>query len=142
MNRLIAIALVFTAVVGFVALLTDEGRASNVEKTMKPYEMVADLDVVMGYLDDLFVEIPDKVKANRIRKVRTEAMFLAELTNVSSYSKEWREEKGWDDYMKTMKDDFMAMSEAAKKKDKEKVTTLHKKITGTCDACHENIRDA
>ncbi len=142
MNKLIAFSLVFVAVVGFVTLLTDEGQATSVESKMEPYEMVADLDVVMGYLGDMFDEIPEKVKANRIRKIRTEAMFLAELTNLSRYSKDWREESGWTGYMKSMKSDFIAMSAAAKKKDKEKVNALHKKITGTCDACHENIRDA
>ena len=142
MKKLIAFSLVFAAVVGFVTLLTGEGQATSVESKVAPYKMVADLDVVMGYLGDLFDEIPEKVKANRIRKIRTEAMFLAELTNVSSYSKDWREENGWSGYMKSMKSDFVAMSAAAKKKDKEKVSALHKKITGTCDACHEKIRDA
>ena len=141
MKKLIAFSLVFGAVVGFVTLLTDEGQATSVTK-VAPYEMVADLDVVMGYLGDMFDEIPEKVKASRVRKIRTEAMFLAELTNLSSYSKDWRDENGWRGYMKSMKSDFIAMSAAAKKKDKEKVNALHKKITGTCDACHENIRDA
>ncbi len=142
MKKIVAFSLVFVAIVGFVTLLSDEGQATSVESKMPPYEMVADLDVVMGYLGDLFDEIPEKVKANRIRKIRTEAMFLAELTNASSYSKDWREENGWIGYMKSMKADFIAMSAAAKKKDKAKVNALHKKITGTCDACHEKIRDA
>ena len=143
MSKLISFSFVFAAIAGFLTLLTVEGQADErASPKVKPYEMVADLDVVMGYIDDIFMEMPDKVKANRIRKIRTEAMFLAELTNITSYSKEFAKEKGWAEYMNTMKADFMAMSLAAKKKDKEQVTALHKKITNTCDTCHENIRDA
>ncbi len=145
MNRLIALSLVAVAVAGFLTLLADEGEATTQESSGakgKPYEMVAELSVVMGYVEEIHESIPESVKANRLRKIGTDAVFLAELANVSSHAKEWREEKGYAEYMKSMLDDYRAMSEAAKKKDGEKVTALHKKITGTCDTCHEKVRDA
>ena len=150
MKNPLSFALVFAAVAGFLMLLTGESEsdavaaqsADPVKPYKKPYKMVADLDVVMGYIDDIFMEMPDKLKANRLRKIRTEAMFLAELTNVTSYAEEFRNEKGWSEYMESMKKDFMALHQAAKKKDKENIASLHKKITSTCDSCHEKIRDA
>lgn len=151
MKRVIALVVVFGAVAGCLTLLIggvqasgaqSAGEDSKAKPKPKPYEMVADLYVVMGYVDDIFNEMPDKVKANRTRKVSTEAMFLAELANISTYAKDWRGEKGWLEYMTTMKNDFLEMSKVAKKKDKDAVNALHKKITNTCDTCHDKIRDA
>ena len=103
--------------------------------------MVADLHVVMEFADDMFYKIPDKVKAGKVRRVRNDAMMIAELMNVSIYGEDYAKEDGWADALKGTIAQLVELSKAAKAKDAEKVTALHKKVEASCESCHEKFRD-
>ncbi len=144
MNALkkLAVVLFVTAVfVGASALLPLDER-SPARAAGDGYEMVAELGVVMGYVDEVFTTISDKIEADKLRSVRDDAMFLAELLNVSLYSEEWRDKEGWKKYCDSGKKDLVALSAAAKAKDKAKVASLLKKVEASCEGCHDEIRDA
>ena len=96
----------------------------------------------MEVADDLFVSLPEKVDAKRFKKVRKEALFLAEVSNLYHWA-EYEEVdtpqklKEWNGYVKVIVDGFLEMADASKKKDGAAIKTLHEKIEQTCEACHE-----
>lgn len=138
MKRLVSCSLVIVLALGVVAALSVEGQAT---KEAKPYKMVADLYVVMEYADDVFYKIPDKVKGGKITRVRSDAMFIAEMMNISHYSDDYAKENGWSDALDAIIEDLVALSKVAKSKDKDGVTKQHKAVEAKCDSCHEKFRD-
>ena len=138
MKRLVSCSLVVALALGVIASLSVEGEAT---KDAKPYKMVADLYVVMEFADDVFYKIPDKVKGGKITKVRNDAMFIAEMMNISHYSDDYAKEAGWSDALNSILEDLVALSKVAKSKDKDGVMKQHKAVEAKCDACHEKFRD-
>ena len=141
MGKPLSAGIVLAAALALVALLGVDGLAENTKKT-QTYKFVAPLDVVMKVADDLFVTLPEKADARKFKRVRREALFLAEISNLYRYadyeevdSAPKREE--WNRYVEVIVDGFLNLAEASKKKDAEAVKTLHKTIEETCEACHE-----
>ena len=151
MTRAIPAALIVAAAAMFVSVSVanfdsagaQAAAAGPEEKkaTAPKYTMVAELHVVMEHVDDLFYGIEDLSKAGKFKKIRQSAQIIAELTNVSTYSKEFAAKKGWADACKKAASQLMEMSKAAKAKDKAKVDSLFQAAEATCDNCHETYRD-
>ena len=144
MKTCIALASAAVVALSLISLQPEETVAAGgaVKGDAKDgYKLVADLFVVMEFADDVFYKIPDKVKAGKVRRVRNDAMIIAELMNVSKHSEDYGKEDGWSDALTKTIDQLVELSKAAKAKDAEKVTALHKKVEASCDSCHEKFRD-
>ena len=108
------------------------------------YEFVAPLTVVMEVMDDIFYKMPDRIKgseASKYKVLKREALFCAEIANLSTHVKEHRAEKGWLDLAGALKSNGLKMAEAAEKKDDAAMKTFHSKMEEACDGCHEKYRD-
>jgi hypothetical protein len=109
------------------------------------YEFVAPLSAVMEVLDDIFYKMPDRMKGSEVSRykvLKREALFCAEMANLSRHVKEHRKNKGWLDYADALKVNGLKLAEAAEKKDDAAMKTLHSKMEEACDGCHEKYRDA
>lgn len=108
------------------------------------YKFVAPLAAVMEVMDDVFYKMPDRIKgseASKYKVLKREALFCAEVANLSTHVKEHRKDKGWLDYAESLKANALKMSEAAEKKDDSGMKALHSKMEEACDGCHEKFRD-
>ena len=143
MKRRLALTVVAILSVGFVGLLVGDAsvEAGKDGAGGKTYELVAPLDVIMEYGDEIFYEMPDRLKKNKFKALHKDALFLAELSNIYSYAKEYREKEGWAKMTEKAKSELMKLAQAAKDEDGAKVKSLHSAVEETCDSCHEEFRD-
>jgi hypothetical protein len=108
------------------------------------YKMVAPLDAIMIVMADVYKRMPEQLRtgtAKDVRAVQKEALFVAEVGNLSAQVAEHREKKDWAGWAEDLKVSGLAMAEAAKAKDNGKFEGLHKAALGTCKACHDKYRD-
>ena len=128
---------------GALILLTSspQGQAAADEGAAPKYELTAPLDVIMEHADTIFYEMEDKLKKNKFKTLKREAQFVAELANLSAFSKDHLKEAKYQEYCKKMKADLLSLAEAAEKKDAAGFKKLHTAAEETCDSCHEDFRD-
>ena len=145
MKTLMSLLLVCGMALGLVTMLSVEGTAEDKKKAGsgagKPYEFVAPLEVVMEQADAVFYGMEDKIKKKKFKKLKNEALFLAEMGNLYSHVKDHLENKQWQDFCSKLKGNSLKLSEAAEKKDGAKVQSLWSRVEETCDSCHEEFRD-
>jgi hypothetical protein len=150
----VACVLSFALIAGALAVMVGvDGFAEEAKKeTAKQegsagdggYEFVAPLTVVMEVMDDIFYKMPDRMKgteASRYKVLKREALFCAEVANLSKHVKERRKDKAWLDLADAMKTNALKLAEAAEKKDDAAMKALHSKMEESCDSCHEKFRD-
>jgi hypothetical protein len=106
------------------------------------YKFVAPLEPIMEVMSDVFEAMPDKLKSGKYKDLKREALFVAEIANLTTHVPEHRENKDWQSLCEALKTSALKMAEAADKKDENGVKALHAKATESCDTCHEKIRDA
>lgn len=156
MAKLVSLTAALIAVFGFVALTSLDGLAGE-EKKESPteakspakkanYKLVAPLEVVMEVADEMFYELPDKWEAKKFKTVTKHALFLAELANLMGYAdyeeaKTEPQKKEVKKFMTSLKENFLKLSEASRKKDAGEVNRLHTEVEKACDACHDKYRD-
>jgi len=105
------------------------------------YKFAAPLDDLMGFMDDVFYDMPKKIDAKKFKNLRREANFLAEMANLTTHVDENRQNKQWLAFADSMKTDALQMAKAAKKKDAKEVKRLHAAVEKSCDSCHDKFRD-
>ena len=152
MSKFVSVTIALLAVLGLVVLcaggLTGRQSARAAAKDEGGYKLVAPLLVIMEEGDEIFYELLDKVDAKKFRTASKEALFLAELANITWHAHYKSEEvktaahkKEWQKYATSVKDGLLKLSEASKKKDAKEVKSLHSKVEAACDTCHEKFRD-
>jgi cytochrome c556 len=105
------------------------------------YKFVAPLASIMKVVDGVFSKMPEKVKTGKFKDVKNEALFLAEVGNLATHVKEFRDKKEWQGFADAMKGSALKLADAADKKDEAAFKTLHAAVEKACDACHEKFRD-
>ena len=105
------------------------------------YKFAAPLDDLMGFMDDVFYDMPKKLDAKKFKNLRRESNFLAEMGNLLTHVDDYRKNKQWQSLAESMKVDSLKMAAAAKKKESKKVKSLHAAVEKSCDSCHDKFRD-
>jgi len=101
---------------------------------------VAPLLVVMENVDAIFEDVPAKMKdKSKLKTLKKDAQFLAELFNVAFYHKT---EKDWREWAAKNRDQFQKLATESEKGDEKVLKASYDAINETCDACHAKYRDA
>jgi hypothetical protein len=119
----------------------DGAKKDGAGDASKPYELIAPLLVLMEQADAVFYGLEEKLGKEKFKEIKNDALFLAEMGNLYTHAKDYREKKTWQDYCVKMKADLLKLSEAAAKKDGAQVKALWTAVEKNCDACHEEHRD-
>jgi hypothetical protein len=139
------------SVIAAAALLAAATLAPSAEEAKAPaaaaageYQPVAPLEVVMEVVAGFYSKMPDKVKAGTpkdFKDLKREALFMAEMANLTSRLKGRSGEAVWKEAADLLKTQGLAMAQAAEKKDAAQFEGLHNKVKGTCKTCHDKYRD-
>ncbi len=106
------------------------------------YNLVAPLSAIMEVMEDnVFKQIPVQLKAGKLKDIKREGLFLAEIANLTAQEKDHRGKKEWTDFCDQFKAASLKLSETAEKKDEAGVKAQHAAMEKVCDACHEKFRD-
>ncbi len=157
MNKLIPATLVALAAAGFLVFLSIEGIASVGDKKVEakkeakkkglvklpPYKLVAPMDVLMDITDTMFYDLEEKIEEKKFKTVRKEALFLAEIANVTRYGypRKSKRQKEWIDYCVKSVDGLLKMGAASKAKKEKEVMRLWKDVEKLCNGCHDDFED-
>jgi len=111
----------------------DKGNAKS-----PPYKTVAPTLVVMENVDEVFSRLYKNIGKKEIKKIKKDAQFLAELTNVIRY---YKVEKDWADWAWKCRDQFVDLAAKCEKADVKTMKAAVNSIDDTCSACHDKYRD-
>lgn len=144
-RRLFPLVTLLVLGAGFLALPVASGGAAVTVSPEKeepapgeakpvPYKPVVEIDVIMSKVDDIFGDIGDNLEKKRLRSIRNDAEFLAEMMNVTQH---FNKEKKWKDFSVKSRDLLLKLHEAAKSKDEAATASLIKQVDASCEACHD-----
>ena len=110
-------------------------------KSESAYKPVAPIDVIMENVDDIFSTFEKKVAdkdVKKMKRMKKETLFLAELFNVTQFQKA---EKDWREWSVKNRDQLKELSTLTEKGDAPALKSALETINKTCEACHEKYRD-
>lgn len=104
------------------------------------FKPVAPVQSLMHAQDDHFTAIMDYIASSdekdpkRFDHMAHQAFILAELGNVNQFNRKAKDYRGW---AKAMRDEALALADAALKKNQEAVKVAARRIHGNCKSCHD-----
>ncbi len=104
------------------------------------FKPVAPVQSLMHAQDEHFTAIMDYIATTdekdpkRFDNMAHQAFILAELGNVNQFNKPREDWRGW---AKAIRDEAIALADAAMKKDQDAVKAAARQIHGTCTSCHD-----
>ena len=122
--------------VGLVAWASGPGEGVAALK----FEPVAPVESLMHAQDDRFTAIKDYIATSdekdprRFDNMAHQAFILAELGNVNQFN---RKAKDYQDWARAIRDEALALADAAMKKDLGEVKAAAKRIHSNCKSCHD-----
>ncbi len=122
-----------------VCLVAWAGGLDDKASVLK-FKPVAPVESLMHAQDDHFTEIKDYIamsdekEPKRFDYMAHQAFILAELGNVNQFNRKAKDYQGW---AKAIRDEALALADAAMKKDQEAVKAAAKRIHSNCKSCHD-----
>ncbi len=125
--------------VGFYCIPTQADSDKDKPKEKPPvkgalYKPVVDIEVIMHKVDDIYAEIEENLEKKRLRTIKKDAAFLAEMMNITQH---FQKEKAWKDFSVKSRDILLKMHQAASKKDQATTAKLYKEVDAVCEGCHD-----